>query len=45
MTCELKHNAYQDMYKKGEFFDDVDKPKKYMQHRLKSIKQAVNTLD
>lgn len=45
MTCELKHNAYQDLYKKGEFFDDVDKPRKFMESRLKAIVKAVNTLD
>lgn len=45
MTCELKHNAYQDLYKKGEFFDDVDKPRRFMESRLKAIVKAVNTLD
>lgn len=45
MSCELKHNAYQDLYKKGIFFDTMDKPKHNMKLRLKTIQNAINTLD
>lgn len=45
MTCELKHNAYQDLYKKGEFFQDNDQTKNWMEKRLKTIQQAVKVLD
>jgi hypothetical protein len=45
MTCELKNDAYQDLYKKGIFFGDQDLPKKFMNARVEAINQAVSTLD
>ena len=45
MSCELQHNAYQNLYKKGIFFDTMDKPKLHMELRLKTILNSINTLD